>query len=212
MCWDWVIDVNLSGKNTFGYYVTGSAGRDDMARALFGFGDRNTYYNFSTALLGTNHFVDTRDVEGPHPDGVSSVYDNNLFRVSPRIRGWRYGVHSGLPTYSKAYFRRGRFGQFRDMLEQRPYAKYYRTVDAESDTITGRGLQPGAVTVTFLDPASGRLTAPDNTWSSNLHQECTSSMPFIEDTPTNRPVIDPTILNLHPNLIRHDARGNIHIA
>jgi len=210
VCWDWFVDVNLSGKNVFGYYVTGSTGRDDMARVLFGFGDRNTCYTYSSALLGSNHVVDSRDVEGPHPGG-SVVYDNNFFRVSPRIRGWKYGVHSGLPTYSKAYWRRGRFGQFRDMLEQRPYGKFYQTGDSEQ-AYSRTGEQPGAVTVTFIDPSSGRLTAADNTWSSNLSQECTSSIPFFDGVSTNRPAVNPTILNLHPNVIRHDALGNIHIA
>ena len=214
VCWDWVVDVNLSGKNAFGYYVTGSTGRDDMARALFGFGDRNTYYSYvdtSKVLLGSNHVVETRDVEGPHPAG-SVVYDNNFFRVSPRIRGWKYGVLSGLPTYSKAYWRRGRFGQFRDMLEQRPYGKFYQTGDNTDPAGARTGVQPGAVTVTFIDPSSGRLTTADNTWSSNLSQECTSSLPFFDGVATNRPTINPTILNLHPNVIRHDALGNIHIA
>ncbi|WP_206688760.1 hypothetical protein, partial [Streptococcus pseudopneumoniae] len=77
-------------------------------------------------LLGTNHAVDARDVEGPHPDGVGIDYDNNFFRISPSIRGWKYGVHSGIPTFSKAYWRPNRFGQFRDMLEQRPLAKFFR--------------------------------------------------------------------------------------
>lgn len=216
VCWDWIVDVNLAGKNAFDYYVTGSSTRDDTARALFGFGDRNTYFTYTDAssqvLLGTNHAVDTRDVEGPHPNSTQ-FYDNNFFRVSPRIRGWKYGVHSGLPTYSKAYWRRGRFGQFRDMLEQRPFTKYYQITDTGRGGMQTRpGVQPAAVTVTFVDAASDRLTSPDNTWSSNLHLECTSSLPFFDGISTNRAEIDPTILNLHPNVIRHDVLGNIHIA
>ncbi len=211
VCWDWIVDVNLSARNVFGYYVTGSSARDDMARALFGFGDRNTCYNYvdtERVMLGSNHVVETRDVEGPHPSSVS--YDNNFFRVSPRIRGWKYGVHSGLPTYTKAYWRRGRFGQFRDMLEQRPYGKFYQTPDNRETAVNLQStLMPGPVTVTFVDQVSNRLTAAENTWSSNLHFECTSSLPFFDGTATNRPLFDPNVVNLDIDVIKHDLNGNI---
>lgn len=46
-----------------------------------------------------------------------------VYGISPVIRGWKYGLISGLPLKTKAVFRRDRFGQFRDMLEQRPFAK-----------------------------------------------------------------------------------------
>jgi hypothetical protein len=39
--------------------------------------------------------------------------------AGPIIRGWRYGLIDGNPHYTSAVFRRDRFGQFRDMLEQR---------------------------------------------------------------------------------------------
>lgn len=212
VCWDWLVDVDLSSTNTFGYYVTGSSGPDDTARGLFGFGDRNTCFLYNGTLLGTNHAVGTRDVEGPHPDGVGIDYDNNFFHISPSIRGWKYGVHSGIPTYSKAYWRPNRFGQFRDMLEQRPFAKFYRKIDRGTPSRSGAGVQPGVVSVTFIEPSSGRRTSAESTWSSNLSTECTSSVPFHDGLSLNRPTINPRVLNLNPNVVRHDARGNIHIA
>lgn len=223
--YEWFADSNLSGKVPVPVgttsplmmpstvYATSSLNVEDAARGLFGFGDRNTHYLSNGTLLGTNHLPDARDVEGPHPDSYYAYFDNSNFRFSPVIRGWKYGVASGLPLFSKAYWRKGRFGQFRDMLEQRPFTKYYQSPENSKNVPNfQQGIQPAAVTVTFLDPASSRLTAPDNTWSSNLHFECTSSLPFFDGTPTNRPAINPTILNLHPNVIRHDANGNIHIA
>lgn len=217
VCWDWFVDVSLTSTNVFGYYVTSSMGVADISRLLFGFGDRNTMYSYDgsggTAILGSNHVAESRDVEGPHPDPSSVThFDNNYFRVSPKIRGWKYGVISGLPTYSKAYWRRNKFGQFRDMLEQRPYSKYHRTSDTTIGAFGRGGVQPGVVKVTFVDPASGRLTAPENTWSSNLSQECTSSFPFFDGSSTNRPTINPLVLNLHPNVINNDGMGNISIA
>jgi hypothetical protein len=215
ICYEWFVDANLTTQNVFGYYVTGSMTTHDTARALFGFGDRNTYFKYdngdnTTSLIGSNHLVEGRDVEGPHPDGVSSYYDNNYFRFSPQIRGWKYGVHSGIPSYSKAYWRRNRFGQFRDMLEQRQFTKFYQA-PANSAGVPNfqQGVQPAAVTVTFLDPSSGRLTAPANTWSSNLDLECTSSLPYFDGAAVNRPTIVPGNLNLHPNVIKSDGFGNV---
>lgn len=210
---NWVSDANLNAVNQFGYYTTGSAGIEDASRALFGFGDRNTFFqNNVTTLLGTGHFAETRDIEGPHPDGQTIFGDTNSFCFSPKIRGWKYGVYSGLPSYSKAYWRTGRFGQVRDMLEQRPYTKFFRTEGSDQTATSFQpGEQPAAVTVNFID-SSGRLTAAENTWSSNLSFECTSSLPFFDGTGLNRPTIIPQNLNLHPNVVRQDARGNIHIA
>lgn len=224
--YEWFADSNLSGKITNTWhqtisspaqmFPTASMASDDYSRVLFGFGDRNTCYNVTygseTVTLGTNHFPDSRDVEGPHPDGFWTYFDISNFRYSPVIRGWKYGVYSGIPAFSKAYFRRNRFGQFRDMLEQRPYSKFYQSPENSSNVPNfQQGVQPAPVTVTFLDPSSGRLTAPDNTWSSNLHFECTSSFPFFDGTILNRPTIKPSTLNLHPNVIRRDLRGNIRI-
>jgi hypothetical protein len=98
----------------------------------------------------------------------------------------------------------GKFGQFRDMLEQRPNAKFYQT-----ELKTGTG--PAVVNVTFVDPISQQLTAAENTWSSNLHFECTSSLPFFDGLTLNRPTFDASTLNLSPVLVKHDLRGNIHI-
>lgn len=56
--------------------------------------------------------------------GTQNNYAGYTFGISPVIRGWKYGLYSGLPAHSKATFRRNRFGQLRDMLEQRQYTKF----------------------------------------------------------------------------------------
>jgi hypothetical protein len=222
---DWFVDCNLTSKLTnntvtptipASMYPTGTMNAANTNRVLFGFGDRNTCYQVTNqdgtkSLLGTNHFIDSRDVEGPHPDGYQTYFDSSNFRYAPLIRGWKYGVYNGNASYSRAYWRRNRFGQFRDMLEQRPFTKFFRLQVSGSLLGLKQGVQPAAVTVNFLDPTTGHLTAPDNTWSSNLHFECTSSMPFFDGVVSNRPPIISTTLNLHPSLVRRDAVGNIHI-
>jgi hypothetical protein len=57
-------------------------------------------------------------------DLTSDIYAGVNYGVSPIIRGWKYGLVSGFPMHTKTIFRRGRFGQFRDMLEQRQYTKF----------------------------------------------------------------------------------------
>jgi len=214
------------GLNPYGYFTTGSADLDDISRALFGFGDHNGYfqrtnYDTSVSLLGAGHYAEFRDQEGPHPNGLGiNGTDNNIFKYSPVIRGWKYGVASGLPLFSKAYWRRGKFGQFRDMLEQRPFTKYYESPENNpTDPNFQQSVKDAVVTVKYLSP-DGRLTAPENTWSSNLSFECTSSIPYIEGVPTNRPVVlistptgikfsvNPLILNKHILTFREDIFGN----
>lgn len=47
--------------------------------------------------------------------------------IGPIPHGFSYGVMNVIPTPSKCIFRRNHYGHFRDMLEQRPMAKYYST-------------------------------------------------------------------------------------
>jgi hypothetical protein len=205
---NFVVDVNLNGGlNQYGFYTTGSVTHDDAARALFGFGDVNNIFidAFSGDQWGCNHFADFRDVEPP--DGVNTFI--SYFQFSPVIRGWKYGVYSGLPAFSKSYWRRGRFGQFRDMLEQRLFSKYYQSSENKpTDLDFKEGLQHAVVSVKFISP-DGKLTKPENTWSSNLSTECTSSVPYFDDRSTNRPPINIKTLNKNIVSFGSDAAGNI---
>jgi len=96
----------------------------------------DTRYNSLLGFIGATNFQVTASAE---------IYKSFVFGVSPVIRGWKYGLFSGFPTHSKVVFRRDRYGQFRDMLEQRQYTKFikYRSEnesptdnDATSDGVT----------------------------------------------------------------------------
>jgi hypothetical protein len=52
--------------------------------------------------------------------------------VSPR--GYRYGLKSSEPEHSSCVWRIGRFGQLRDMLEQRPFSKMREATDGKIGT------------------------------------------------------------------------------
>lgn len=151
---------------------------ENTYRHLFGFGDLNTvtFEEFTEIRNGTNHLVDSRKYS----------YDGTFTRAcSPIVRGWKYGVYSALPSFSKAYFRQKSFGQLRDMLEQKLFTKFHNTRTGAAD---------GVVTVQFLD-SKGNKTNPENTWSQNLSIEATSSMPYFDGETRNRTPINTNVLN-----------------
>jgi hypothetical protein len=101
------------------------------------------------------------------------------FGTKPIIRGWKYGIVNGLPQYSRAIWRRNKFGQLRDMLEQRIDSKF-----ASIDSNVTVGESP--VRITFLDSFSKLIIDATNTTSSNLSYEASSSLPYFDGIVRNR--------------------------
>lgn len=122
-----------------------------------------------------------------------NIWDNQhvLFRqvdignrrqsCSAILRGWRYGMMSAFPTYSSAVFRRDRYGQMRDMLEQRLNAKFYN----EGELGSTLGPLESPVRVKFVN-SDGNIVQPYETYSSNLSFEATSSIPYTDGIVKNR--------------------------
>lgn len=103
----------------------------------------------------------------------------------PKIRGWKYGLKSAVPENSSAVFRHDRYGQMRDMLEQRNDTRFYKQLTRGKYAGFSYVTRP-AVFVRFVDQ-NGRLTQPNRTWSQNLSKFCTSSLPYFDDSvPRNR--------------------------
>lgn len=147
----------------------------------------------------------------------SNSYGGYEFGISPVIRGWKYGLYSGFPVYTHAVFRRNKFGQFRDMLEQRLFTKFIYTDDSAIDNVV-RGtktkrtknllsaretlttkLQDGPVTVKFVSQEAkvdsngmGIIVTnqidPSLTQAQNLDFEAKSSMPFFDGESKNRKI------------------------
>jgi hypothetical protein len=145
-----------------------------------------------------------------------------VFGVSPVIRGWKYGLYSGLPMNSKAVFRRDKYGQLRDMLEQRPFTKYidYLSSPTDDDAIVDRGFdrdnsslltrtrqanqtREAPVSVVFVkqkyvkdDRGIGSIFServdPYLTTSQNLSPEVTSSLPYFDGIARHRQESDIT--------------------
>jgi len=139
----------------------------------------------------------------------SNEYGNYEFGISPVIRGWKYGISNGLPEHSKAVYRSNRYGQFRDMLEQRPFTKYINVEKSILSDPSGNasltsmsrstttGIQTGPVTVRFVKQTAkvdvnnlGKIVLenvdPSTTDSQNLSSESTSEIPYFDGETRNR--------------------------
>lgn len=146
--------------------------KHEFVKAFYGIGDRysaiaNQAVGFRTSSL-TNMYG---------PEVVSCIEQ----------RGWRYGMENGFETCPIATFRRDRFGQPRDMLEQRMYTKYY---DTKQNVLVVSPVQ-----VKFVD-RKGMLTDPLKTLSSNMSSEATSSVPYCDNVSRNRPALVRSDLNI----------------
>jgi hypothetical protein len=85
-----------------------------------------------------------------------------------------YGIKNVRPQNTFAIFRSDRFGQFRDMLEQRSYAKFFLK---EKKSSVGRS----PITVRFVKSLDGATSAsPGSTDSGNISTEYTSSRPYFD--------------------------------
>lgn len=156
-----------------------AASLDANIRSFYGFGDVNT---MRLGFGGTRRFGTT--CAPSHKFSGLVVVPNNArsLDVSPVIRGWKYGLANAFPTYSKAVWRTGRFGQFRDMLEQRQDTKYFHESGVQFVRAT-TGASP--IQVKFVN-VSGSVVAPALTTSSNLSLEATSSLPYFDGLARNR--------------------------
>jgi hypothetical protein len=106
------------------------------------------------------------------PDGGGTTY-----AWMPALRGFKYGLINAVPTSPNAVFRYDTYGQFRDMLEQRPYTKFF--VDSH--------VEQSAVEIEFRERlfvngelTGGGLVPPADTNSQNLSSFATSSVPYFD--------------------------------
>jgi len=96
-------------------------------------------------------------------------------RAVPRIRGYKYGLAGLFGSKADARFRRDRYGQFRDMLEQRKYPA----------TLLARGSVDYPLEIAFKSREGG-VTDPSKTHSQNLSQFSSSSKPYFDGLAVDR--------------------------
>ena len=111
--------------------------------------------------------------------------------ISGSARGFPYGILDINPKYTSAVYRWNRYGQFRDMLEQRQDGKFFTTqLDStqEDAAETTAGLKRAVVVAKFVKPSSTSSVDPGQTQCSNLSFECTSSVPYYDGLFRNRDI------------------------
>jgi len=104
---------------------------------------------------------------------VNYVYGRSL-RYHPA--GLKYGYMNCDHLSPSAVHRGDRYGQFRDMLEQRLYGKTY----SFGDEFNKRGEAESAVSCIFVDADGSPIDDYTKTQCLNLSTAMTSSKPFIE--------------------------------
>lgn len=146
----------------------------DYFKCFFGYGDGFSLdlsdWNYGGVLnVGrkgkTPNFLDWSpyDLYG-HVD----VAQFNLY--NPQLRGWKYGLYSGINTPASAIWRRGRYGQFRDMLEQRLFTKYIGLEQTDAYAYPFKTLRrtvDGPVNVNFVSGSAIYVDTVDYVTATN---------------------------------------------
>lgn len=159
---DWVLpsyDPFTHGMPITSYQLSGLSAFDFMA-SFFGIDVLN-----STSFLVDNVLVDGDEAKAYRKQSRSGV----------TIRGWKYGIMNGTPFNPKTIWRYGRYGQYRDMLEQRLYSK---TLDVVTNTIDS------PINIRFISGSLAAFTASNpelNTLGCGFYDsESKSSLPFYD--------------------------------
>ena len=182
----------------------------DIAKAIFGFGQ---------GLVDDGIKESGITWRSTHPARAITARESRYLlyaeshSYAPLIRGWKYGLSSALPRFRSAVFRRDHYGHPRDMLEQSLETKYVSLgLDAaftSDPQYKRRFIGTSPVSVKFIEPLSGKSTSPENTWSSNLSHECTSSLPYFDGDVRNRGEINTGTINMGVTSLSADAFGNV---
>ena len=152
--------LQIIGKMMRLWFGTGNPTKTTTARPSFG----GTFEN-----PGLGHRGEIPIITDSHVGGFF------LFNGKIEVRGWKYGILNALPQHTSQVYRPDRFGQFRDMLEQRKYSRLFSETDGESS-----GDEP--IFVRFRDRITGEeLFEPADSNSQNLSTFATSSFPFFDE-------------------------------
>ena len=141
----------------------------------------------------------------PSNDGtwsaIIAIYTEDVIRLFHNMgpgaaHGYAYGIMDTSPKFTTAVYRSGRYGQNRDMLEQRKFSKFYvtptfsRTINTLIPSLRatiGSGEQDAPIACYFVDSADGiSLVDPYTTDCSNMDLEASSSCPFTDGYVCNR--------------------------
>lgn len=152
-----------------------------LSRLMGCFGDgfmRMTQYSFNLFYPGYfNIFgqpIPTFPLVYDWPNSPPPISGSTNLLYGQIYRGTRYGLINPTPLYANCTFSGTRYGQFRDLLEQRQFTVF------ESDAGGSDGVP---VQVIFIDRETGSslpVGEYSGTNSINLSDYCTSSLPYFD--------------------------------
>lgn len=128
------------------------------------------FYGIGDGPAGRPTFVNLVDQTSNLPSGGSNLtFVGNLV-----LRGFKYGLLNVTKESCKSRFRRDRYGQFRDMLEQSPNAAYFVNNSVEYPLEVKFFSRPSK------DGKGRAVTEPEKTHTQNLNAYATSSLPYFD--------------------------------
>lgn len=145
-----------------------------IIKFLYGFGDNYQGTAISTAVTSSK---------------ITSIVGvfNGFYTTTADIRGWKYGVFNAFPQYNTAVYRNNRFGQFRDMLEQRKQTKFYNEIANDRNLrVKGKlGSTESSVEISFISGSAARLSSSNpsvyNTNGSGIYDfQAKTGKPFYD--------------------------------
>lgn len=128
-----LFDVSMSATNQFGLGPIDSGIKtgsnltrptiENFNKAFFGFGDG------LPRIPGSSLSIDPALSTAPQFfDLVQTGSGTNWYVYGPKIRGFKYGMMNANSQYLKTIYRVGKYGQFRDRLEQPYYSKIFSNI------------------------------------------------------------------------------------
>ena len=145
----------------------------DFVRLLYGRGDGDRNTVFGVPITSSE---------------VGLPFEGDVFQELP-LRGFGYGLKSIFPHSPSMIFRRSKYGQLRDMLEQRKDSKFY------DDGLTGDKIGTAPINIKFVD-ANDNVVGALDTSSQNISQFATSSLPYHDGIPRDRPAAGSDVITI----------------
>jgi hypothetical protein len=120
--------------------------------------------------------------------GIAYGIKSAAYAYNVKIRGYKYGLRSALPENTSAVYRLGRYGQFRDMLEQRTYTKFLLNNDGVQSVESPIQVQFTANTTAYTyarDYITASNPGYNPTDTGQFDYEYRSGQPFFDDVDLN---------------------------
>ena len=172
-------ETSLYSESYIANYITGTMSASGISRGVI------------STLAGTLSRAST------HINFVNAIANNEIDPSSLNFGGIGFSLRRTDLKRPTSKFRYDKFGQFRDMLEQRRDTKSTEEILVSKNFsipnfVKTFGSAPlnSPVMVSFVSQSSTTPALPIETRSGNLSFECTSSIPYVDDgIPRNRPDI-----------------------